>query len=289
VPYVPSTTLGGRRVDLGALTLGAVDDASVAWHLQDLEGWDSPEVRADYQEREADHGSWGSQVYLSARVLSLAGKIEAPNLAALDGAMEQLRSAASLTDTTLVVYESTAKQVTVRRSGKVLIKVITDRVAEYSVLVTAGDPRRYATTLQSQSTGLPSVTGGVTLPITLPITISTTSTGGGFTLSNAGTISTRPMFTLVGPAALPVITATRPDGAIYQLAYSQTLGAGDTLVIDTAAHSVVLNGTVSRRPFISAQPSWPEILPGSSLSVRWTASAYDPAALLTGTCRSAWM
>jgi hypothetical protein len=88
---------------------------------------------------------------------------------------------------------------------------------------------------------------------------------------------------------MPVITATRPDGAIFQLAYSQTLGVGDTLVIDTGAHSVILNGAVSRRPFISAQPSWPEILPGSSLSVRWTASAYDPAALLTGTCRSAWM
>ncbi|MFE2140177.1 hypothetical protein ACFXA3_00155 [Streptomyces sp. NPDC059456] len=287
--YTPGSNLGGRRVDLGALELGAVDDAGVAWHLQVLEGWDGPDQRSEYSARQADHGAWASPVYLSQRPIALEGKIEAPNLSLLDAALEQLLAAVALTDTTLTVYETVPKQATVRRSGTPLCRQLTDRVAAYSIAVTAADPRRYSTVLQSQSTGLPSVTGGLTLPITLPITISTTSTGGSITLSNEGTIATRPAFTLLGPAASPVITATRPDGTIYQLAYSQTLGAGDTLVIDTAAHSVILNGSVSRRPFISAQPSWPEILPGSSLSVRWTASAYDPAALLTGTARSAWM
>jgi hypothetical protein len=276
-------------VTLGTLELSAVDDAGVTWLQTDLKGWSSPGVRAELQSRQADHGAWASPVYLDARPITITGLIAAPSTAARNAAIEQLIAAVSLTDTVLTVGETTPKQATVRRSGDVLVELVNPYSATYSLMVTAPDPRRYSTVLQSQSTGLPSVTGGLTLPITMPILISTTSTGGGFTLSNAGTIATRPTFTLRGPATMPVITATRPDGAIFQLAYSQTLGVGDTLVIDTGAHSVILNGAVSRRPFISAQPSWPEILPGSSLSVRWTASAYDPAALLTGTCRSAWM
>lgn len=289
MPYTPGTDLGGRRADLGALELGAVDTAGVAWHLQTIEGWDGADQRSEYSSRQSDHGTWASPVYLSQRPMALEGKIEAPSLALLDAAMEQLRAAASLTDTTLIVYETVPKQATVRRSGKPLIKPVTDRIAEYSIAVTAEDPRRYSTVLQSQSTGLPSVTGGLTLPITLPITISTTSTGGSFTLVNDGSIGSRPTFTVTGPATMPVIVCENPGGSTFQLAYSEALGAGDTLVIDTAAHSVMLNGAVSRRPFISAQPYWPEIAPSSSLSVSWTASAYDPAALLTGICRSAWM
>lgn len=281
--------IGGTPITLGSLQLSVVDDAGVTWLPTDVKGWSSPGVRAELASRQADHGAWASPGYLNARPISIEGLIAAPSTAARDAAVEQLYAAVALTDTVLVVGETIPKQVTVRRSGEVLVDPVNPYSATYSFAVTAADPRRYSTVLQSQMTGLPSVTGGLTLPITVPITISTTSTGGGFTLSNAGTIATRPVFTLLGPAASPVITATRPDGTIYQLAYSQTLGAGDTLVIDTAAHSVILNGSISRRPFISAQPSWPEILPGSSLSVRWTASAYDPAALLTGTARSAWM
>jgi hypothetical protein len=282
--------LGLLPVTLGSLPLLSSDDAGVDWVVTDVKGWtDSAGVRSETTPRQADHGAWASKVYFDARPITITGHISAPSTAARDAAIDQLTVAVSLDDTLLVVGETVPKQATVRRSGQLLVELVGPYEATYSAIVTAADPRRYSTVLQSQSTGLPSVTGGLTLPITMPILISTTSTGGGFTLSNAGTIATRPTFTLRGPATMPVITATRPDGAIFQLAYSQTLSAGDTLVIDTGAHSVVLNGSVSRRPFISAQPSWPEILPGSSLSVRWTASAYDPAALLTGTCRSAWM
>ncbi|MEU7066882.1 hypothetical protein [Streptomyces sp. NPDC046161] len=285
-----ATQLGLLPVTLGSLPLLSRDDAGVEWVVVDVKGWaSSAGVRSETTAREADHGAWASRVYFDARPITITGSISAPSTAARDAALDQLTVAVSLDDTLLVVGETVPKQALVRRSGELLVELVGPYEATYSAIVTAADPRRYATVLQSQSTGLPSVTGGLTLPITMPITISTTSTGGGFTLTNAGTIATRPIFTLLGPAALPVITATRPDGAIFQLAYSQSLGAGDTLVIDTAAHSAILNGSVSRRPFISAQPSWPEILPGSSLSVRWTASAYDPAAVLTGTCRSAWM
>jgi hypothetical protein len=281
------TQIGAIPVTLGSLPLSVVDDAGVTWLNTDLKGWSSPGLRAELQPRQADHGAWASPVYLDSRPITITGMIAAPTTAARDAAIEQLITAASLTDTVLTVADSIPKQATVRRSGEVLVELQGPYGATYSLLVTAPDPRRYSTVLQSQTTGLPSVTGGLTLPITLPITFSTTSTGGAFTLTNEGTIATRPTFTVTGPAASFVISCTQPGGAVTQLTYSDSIGVGDTLVIDTDAHTVMLNGTVSRRRYLSG--TWPEILPGSSLSVQWSALAYDAAAMLTGTCRSAWM
>lgn len=287
MPYIPGASLGGRRVDLGGISLGMVDAAGVAWHLQALEGWDGPDQRAEYTVREADHGAWAAPVYLNQRPITLAGKIEAADITALDAAMEQLIAACSLTDTTLTVYETTPKRATVRRSGSPLLRPITDRIAQYSLLVTAADPRRYSTTLQSQSTALPTVTGGLTLPITLPITISTTLVTGSITLSNAGSIATRPTLTITGPVVTPTIVAALPGGAVTQISYGDTLQTGDVLVIDSAARTVVLNGTASRRLYFSG--TWPEIPAASSVTYSWSSPVYNSTALLTGTCRSAWM
>ena len=127
----------------------------------------------------------------------------------------------------------------------------------------------------------------MTLPITLPLTIAASASSGQITLTNAGTIGTRPLFTIGGPVTTPAIVVQYPDSTVRQLVYSDTLGAGDTLVIDTDAHSAVLNGQVSRRRYLSGM--WPEIPPGATVTVQWNAGSTDPAALLTGSCRSAWM
>lgn len=282
-----ATQLGSRPVTLGARQLSVADDSGVDWIVTDLQGWDSAGVRAESSPRQADHGGWPSTVYFDPRPITITGCLLALTETDRDAAVEQLTAAVSLSDTVLAVAETIPKQVTVRRSGQLLIKLEGRYGATYSALVTAYDPRRYSTTLQSQSTGLPSVTGGLTVPVTLPISLTTVITGGAFTLVNDGSIGTRPVFTINGPAASPSIVCTYPDGSTSQLAYSATLGVGDVLVIDTGDHSVTLNSTVSRRKYLSGD--WPEIPPLSSLAVQWIAPVYDAAALLTGTCRSAWM
>lgn len=288
--YTPGQVLGGKTVALGSsVLLGAVDAAGVAWTVNPdgLQGWDSSDVRTQYADREADHGAWAGPTYLAARVITLAGTIVAPDLPSLDTAMDQLAAAAALTDTGLTVNETIPRQCTVRRSGKLLLQPITDRIATYSVLLTAADPRRYSTTQQSQSTPLPSVSGGLSLPITLPLTITASTASGSFTLTNPGTIATRPVLTITGPVTNPTIVAQRPDGTVTQQTYTDTLGPGDVLVIDCDAHTVVLNGIVSRRRYLSG--AWPEIPPGSALTFQWSAASYDPSALLAGTCRAAWL
>ncbi|MFG3048144.1 phage distal tail protein [Streptomyces sp. NPDC048241] len=286
---VPSTDIDGLQATLGSLRLGAVDSTGAAWRLQTLEGWDSPDVRAEYQEREADHGAWASPVYLGSRPITLGGIIEAPDRSTLQAAMDQLSAAVTLTDTTLTVWEQTPRQCTVRRSGKLLTQYVTDRVATWSALVTAADPRRYEITQQTGTTGLPATTGGLTFPVTFPITFSATTVSGQIIATNAGNIGTRPVITITGPVSTPVVSALYPDGTVRQLLYSLDLAAGDTLVIDVDAHSVLLAGGVSRRRFLTVSGGWPAVPPGASVAFQFQAATYTPTAALTVAWRSAWM
>ncbi|MGR3870990.1 phage distal tail protein [Streptomyces graminifolii] len=282
-------TLDGLSATLGAVALGVVDDDGVDWRLQTLEGWDGSEVRAEYTDRESDHGSWASPVYLGSRPITLAGTIIAPSQELLEGAMEDLRAAVGLDDTLLTVWETTPKQATVRCSGKPLMQYVTDTRATYSVMVTAADPRRYSTTLSTGTTALPSATGGLTPPLTFPITFSATTVAGAITAVNAGTFETRPLLTIAGPVASPSVSALYPDGTVRQLLYSLDLAAGDVLVIDTDARTVVLNGAVSRRRFLTVSGGWPVLPAGATVTYRFASPTYNAAPTLTATWRSAWM
>lgn len=288
--FTAGQDLGGLWADLGAIPLGRADSAGVGWALQSMDGWDGSEVRSEYTERESDHGAWASPVYLGSRPITLAGTVTAPDRTSLDDALERLRSANSLTDMTLIVYELTgAKQATVRRSGKPLFAYVTDRIATYSVMVTAADPRRYSTTLQSGTTGLPSTSGGLSFPGTFPIALSATTVSGQITAVNSGSIDTRPVLTITGPVVAPTVAALYPDGTVKQLIFSQDLASGDALVIDTDAHTVTLNGNVSRRRFMTVPAGWPTIPAGSSVSYQFLSSTYNATAMLTATWRSAWL
>ncbi|MFJ8109995.1 phage distal tail protein [Streptomyces sp. NPDC096132] len=289
MPYTPGAALDGLSASLGSLALGAVDSNGVAWFLQSLEGWDSPDIRSEFTEREADHGAWASTVYLGARPITLGGTIVAPSRAALERAMETLRVAASLTDTVLLVGEAVPKRATVRRSGKLLIQYVTDTVATYSVLVTAADPRRYDATLSSATTNLPTSSGGLAFPVTFPVAFSATVTAGQIAAVNSGTADSRPVITIAGPVVAPVVSALYPDGTVRQLVYGQDLASGETLVIDTDAHTVLINGNVSRRRFMTVSNGWPTIGAGQSVIFQFQSTTYNASATLTVQWRSAWM
>ncbi|MEU7044929.1 hypothetical protein AB0A77_28275 [Streptomyces varsoviensis] len=285
----PGFWFGGLRIQLGDLMLGEVDDAGVHWHCATLDGWDSPEVRSEVTAREGDHGAWASPAYLGERPITLAGKLIAPSVAAADDAIDRLLTAASLTDTTLTVHETVPKQATVRRSGKPLAKRLTGTVIEWSVLVTAADPRRYSTVLQTGMTGLPSTAGGLTVPYSVPYLLDAVTVAGQIDAKNRGNFETRPVFTIVGPVSQPQVLTQMPDGSVRILTYGLDLAAGEDLVIDTDAHSVTLTGGVSRRRFLSAPSGWPVIPSGAMVSFQFRAATYSSTARLTARWRSAWM
>lgn len=285
----PGTVLGGRRVDLGAIQLGLVDSAGVAWRVgaDGLQGWDSAEVRSTVTQREAAHGAWMGPAYLAERVITLAGTIAAPSSQLLDAAVEQLLAAAPLETgtTTLTVYETTPKQISVRQSGKPIIKYETDSIASWSLLLTAPDPRRYGTDLRTASTGLPSTSGGLVLPAAMPWTMSATTVTGFISATNEGSIASPPVLSIAGPVQQPSVSVRYPDGTVTTLAYSQNLLSGDVLTLDCAAHTAVLGGA-SRRRYLSGP--WPSIPGGGTAQILFSAPVYSSTATLTATWRAAW-
>ena len=74
-----------------------------------------------------------------------------------------------------------------------------------------------------------------------------------------------------------------------QLIYSLDLASGDVLTIDTDARTVLLNGSVSRRRFLTVPAGWPTIPGNSAVTYQFQSSTYNASATLTATWRSAWM
>lgn len=284
----PGTALGGIPIQLGDLTFNQVDQAGVYWYCGSVQGWDSPDVRADMTVRSQDHGAWPVEVFYGARAVTLTGTLMAPSVSLADTAIEQLFAAAALTDTVLTVGETIPKRAVVRRSAPVVAQRSTDTAVTWSVVMSAADPRRYGVDLQSGSTGLPMTSGGLAPPLTPPLTIDASTVSGQVAAANSGTFETRPVLTVTGPASRPQIVAEYPDGSVCFLSYSQDLNAGDQLVIDTDAHTVILNGSVSRRRFLTVPNGWPTIPAADTVIYQFTAAAYQATAKLTVQWRSAW-
>ncbi|MEV6798546.1 hypothetical protein AB0M91_09380 [Micromonospora rifamycinica] len=147
------------------------------------------------------------------------------------------------------------------------------------------DPAIYSGSEHSVTLGLPSTVGGLTLPTTAPLTIGATVTSGRATIVNAGTQASGLRLRVDGPVAEPRVSAL-VAGVATTLRLWLTLGVGQWLDIDTAARTVYLNGTASRRG--QASGGWPILPAGTPVEIAFDAAAYDPTALLTATWRDAW-
>jgi hypothetical protein len=153
----------------------------------------------------------------------------------------------------------------------------------------AQDPRIYAGELSEVSTGLPTQTGGLTLPFTVPFTIPGVLTGGREDLLNEGTADAALLLRVDGPVTDPRIALQRPDGDVQTIRFDLTLAAGQWLDIDTASRTALLNGLPEANQ--RGRAAWdidPYPLPPGTSVLRFAASSHNDEALLTARWRSAW-
>lgn len=108
----------------------------------------------------------------------------------------------------------------------------------------------------------PTFSGGLTVPLTVPFTVDAVASGGGADLLNEGTADTGLSLRIDGPASEPFVALKRSD-ATYVLRFAIDLASGQWLDVDTAARTVLLGGTSSRRGQTSADPDWPLLPPGT--------------------------
>jgi hypothetical protein len=273
------------------IPFGATDGEGVEWRYTGLPGWDSPDVAESAENRTGADGMWDALNYAGGRIVTIDGHMKAPTVAALDAAMDRLAGAVPIRGRliTLTVEESTPKQISARRTGRLMTNKLTDVVAEYSVALLAPDARKYQVDQQTVQATLGEVGGGVTLPTSLPLALPARDVGGEFfTATNAGEYDTPPLIRIAGPGRnLGLANLTTGQALIYPF----ELLTGDELVIDTSSGTASINGTAYRAPSAGSTVVARFLLPPgrNNLQMLGARTVADLSPLLTMTWRSAWI
>lgn len=274
--------LGRFTVVLDDLMLGVVDDYGTHLHVANLKGWwEGPGSTGSVDQRAADHGGWVLPAYYTPRVLQLDLRINGANWDHVGAALDRVQARLSLAELRpfTVLEESRGLQAQARQHGDPQ----TSRqgaAASLSLSLIAPDPRRYDIDETKASTRLPSSSGGLQTGFNLPFNTAAHTDSGVLQVTNGGNMPTSPVLTVTGPC--PPFTLTH-RGSSASITYPYTVDAGRTVVIDTDARTVLLDGTAPR--FVTG--TWFEYAPGVN-EVVFSAASYDPGALLTSVHRNAW-
>ena len=146
------------------------------------------------------------------------------------------------------------------------------------------DPVMYSGTEHVEQLMLPITTGGLEFPVQFPVTFAATTIAGRVPITNAGTAEVGLRLRIDGPVQEPRVSLLVGSTSLV-LRFGVTLTAGQWLDIDTAARTVYMNGTASRRG--NASGDWPMLPPGTH-ELAFDAAVYDAAAQLTVTWRDGW-
>ncbi|MGE0138663.1 MAG: hypothetical protein AB7R77_12650 [Ilumatobacteraceae bacterium] len=157
------------------------------------------------------------------------------------------------------------------------------RTARARLEFKALDPRLYSASTTDAALTLATVAGtGMTFPLTFDLSFGGALSGGIVTATNAGLFATPWVATLNGDLVNPTLENVT-TGEI--LSFTGTLNAGETLVIDQAARTVLLNGTSSRYSWVDVGSTFFDLEPGDN-QIRLAADSGSGSGTLT--YRSAW-
>lgn len=146
----------------------------------------------------------------------------------------------------------------------------------------ASDPLWYSADLHTQVMNLATAPSGRGFNKSFDYGWGGSATSGAALVTNSGTASSLPTFTLAGPLTNIVLT-NETTGASLTLTY--TLGSGETLVVDFREATIKLNGTASRYYAKTGGSFW-ELAPGNN-SIRFQAQSGSGIATLEW--RDAWL
>lgn len=129
----------------------------------------------------------------------------------------------------------------------------------WSIVLYSPDPNRYGAIAKSVVTSRFQPGGGRTYNLIPPRAYGVNGSPGTVSIVNAGSRVTWPVLSIAGPVVNPSVRVI--GGA--SLTTLMTVAAGQTLVIDTGARTVLLDG-VTRRHFLSTDSQWFSAPPGQT-------------------------
>lgn len=274
---------------------GTKDANGCAYFLTDEKGWtDGPPPRPISNGKPYSQGAFNGPNFYGARIIALGGHVAAPTTIARRAAEHTLTAAFSdpLNLSELHCVEETGELLAYVRldQNTAIMRNPGGLDFDWSMQLAAPDPRKYSASLKSSVTNLPSSTGGLDY-ITGGglqyvtgggLNYGTTTSNGLVTMTNAGTADSWPKFTIRAngnPLVSPGITIILNGNTLF---YNNTMGAGDTLVIDAnpATRSVLLNGTTDVKRFLTTA-QWSSIPANSTVSASFSSAVFSSTATLT--------
>lgn len=257
--------------------------------LEEVSGFDSATVRQNVEDLPELDGAACGDFFLGSRPITLSGRVASATAAARNATVANLQRAARglRSEITLVsqpqgmpVMQTTARLQSLRVSGGF--------VKQFQLALVCADPRFYSQTLNSVSaTGTVSTTGA-SFPWAFPVSFGG-GTGGtaSAAVSNAGNMTTPPLFHITGPVTNPRLTLYETGESLY--VDNLTLAtSGDTLDIDIWNRTAVVNSVTNVYSHIRFPDSvWWLLQPGANTVQLW-ASSSSAGVSLQAQWRDAW-
>lgn len=282
-----TTPLLTDQFALGPFALNARDADGCEWIVEnDNDWWRGPGRELKQYKRPFADGAARSRPWAGVRSMTLAGCLIAPTRALRDQRAADL--AALLFDGDLMTLTGPAPDgqysLLVEWADAPDIDNQNSTTFGWQVTLVAPDPVKLSAV--EHTTGLvplPITTGGLTWPVTWPISWPSTTVVGTAQCTNSGSVDTGLIIQVFGPVIQPRVSLARGTD-VQTLQFNLTLDSGQWLTVDTKAHTVLLNDTVSRRGLTSG--TFPILSPGTS-ELSWQSTTYDSAARVSATWHDA--
>lgn len=241
---------------------------TIECELAALSGLDMPGVRTGDEPRASAHGMIRGDWWHEGRTVVMEMVLEATDATALATRVAEVTGAFVVTsDERPLVWQLPGESqrrilARCRRRAHVVDIDYLAGVAHVAVEMASTDPRIYAAAASSASTTLATSGGGLSFPATAPFVFGSSTSSSVMSCPNAGTFATPWTATLTGPLVAPELVLV---GSGLRLSFpSASLAAGEQLMIDSAARTVLLGGTASRYGWLAQPAGWFDLAAGAN-------------------------
>ena len=238
-----------RNLYIGALLVHDSVLPADLWLQAPIQGLESPDMRVSVHDKPGEDGSVITAVFYGSRTVTLNGFIRGAtaaiyeaNCIAFLAACVPSKDAFGYPTPTRITF-TTLSNNTYYFDAYIKPPVMDyDQInfRRYLLTMRTADPYIYSTTAKTTTISR-AIGGGAIVPFVVPVTLSASSGGTG-TVVNSGNGTSYPILTLTGPLTNPYIANTTV-GKAMQLNY--TIPSGNTVIINMAQKTIMLNGTTS--------------------------------------------
>lgn len=259
---------------------------------------DDAELRFASEARAEQDGAVITPTFLAERQFTLTGFINVDPAAARNIAQDKLRRAASARrgDGLIEWTSSDGQRFSTAFRAQQPTRFTNARPRNFLVAGACADPRIYGATVRTANVVIanPASSGGGSFPLSFPLSFEggVAAVTAALAVNNAGLSEEEGGFAPVtlavkGPVVGPLELRNTTVGKKIRIDID--LSADDTLTVNTADKSIVLNGMADRRTYLDyLSTNWWGLAPGNN-NIELAFASFAAGAQLTASWRDAWL